>query len=166
MGFEIWILKFFSLVWSLFRKETNQLFILMKKLLVFSMLLFFATVLHAQAQISAGVYRLSSATFASIGTDPDNKIFGEARVSAGGRVGIEGTFGYNFVQSSDVNFYSGFHLGSEGDRDGFYLGVPLGVLVKPFTAKNFGFLMEASPIFPNERGTYFRAGIGLKYTFR
>ncbi|SIS52039.1 hypothetical protein SAMN05421761_101218 [Belliella pelovolcani] len=131
------------------------------------MLLFFAVVMESQAQISAGVYRLSSATFASIGSDPDNKIFGEARVSTGGRVGIEGTFGYNFVQKEEVNFYSGFHLGTEGNRDGLYLGVPLGVLVKPFAnTRNFGFLMEASPIFPTEYGTYFRAGIGLKYTFR
>ncbi|WP_076497679.1 outer membrane insertion C- signal [Belliella pelovolcani] len=139
----------------------------MKKLMLFSMLLFFAVVMESQAQISAGVYRLSSATFASIGSDPDNKIFGEARVSTGGRVGIEGTFGYNFVQKEEVNFYSGFHLGTEGNRDGLYLGVPLGVLVKPFAnTRNFGFLMEASPIFPTEYGTYFRAGIGLKYTFR
>ncbi|SNS08472.1 hypothetical protein SAMN06295967_10369 [Belliella buryatensis] len=131
------------------------------------MLLFFAVVMESQAQISAGVYRLSSATFASIGSDPDNKIFGEARVSTGGRVGIEGTFGYNFVQKEEVNFYSGFHLGTEGNRDGLYLGVPLGVLVKPFAnTRNFGFLMEASPIFPTEYGTYFRAGIGLRYTFR
>ncbi|WP_089238214.1 outer membrane insertion C- signal [Belliella buryatensis] len=139
----------------------------MKKLMLFSMLLFFAVVMESQAQISAGVYRLSSATFASIGSDPDNKIFGEARVSTGGRVGIEGTFGYNFVQKEEVNFYSGFHLGTEGNRDGLYLGVPLGVLVKPFAnTRNFGFLMEASPIFPTEYGTYFRAGIGLRYTFR
>ncbi|MGY6742535.1 MAG: outer membrane insertion C- signal [Cecembia sp.] len=138
----------------------------MKKLLVISTVLFFATVYQANAQIAAGIYRLSSATFASIGTDPDNKMFGEARVSTGGRVGIEGTFGYNFVQSDEVNFYSGFHLGTEGNRDGFYLGVPLGLLVKPFNAKNFGFTMEASPIFPTERGNFFRAGLGLKYTFR
>ncbi|TVP46204.1 MAG: outer membrane insertion C- signal, partial [Mongoliibacter sp.] len=58
------------------------------------------------------------------------------------------------------------HLGTEGGNNGFYLGVPLGVLVKPFATKNFGFLMEASPIFPNERRNFFRAGIGLKYTFR
>lgn len=131
------------------------------------MLLFFAVVSESRAQISAGVQQLSSATFASIGTDPDNKMFGEARVSTGRRVGIEGTFGYNFVQKDEVNFYSGFHLGTEGNRDGVYLGIPLGVLVKPFSnTRNFGFLLEASPIFPTEYGNYFRAGIGMKYTFR
>ncbi|MCH7402527.1 outer membrane insertion C- signal [Belliella kenyensis] len=139
----------------------------MKKLMFFSMLLFFAVVSESRAQISAGVQQLSSATFASIGTDPDNKMFGEARVSTGRRVGIEGTFGYNFVQKDEVNFYSGFHLGTEGNRDGVYLGIPLGVLVKPFSnTRNFGFLLEASPIFPTEYGNYFRAGIGMKYTFR
>jgi hypothetical protein len=131
-----------------------------KSLLFFIVLLFFGT-FESHAQISAGVYRLSSATFAAIGTDPDQKIFGEARVSAGGRVDLEATFGYNFVQTAEVNFYSGFHIGG---RNGLYAGIPLGVLVKPFANKDFGFLMEASPIFAS--GQYFRAGLGLKYTFR
>lgn len=139
----------------------------MKKLLLISFVLIFLSNYSANAQISAGVYRLSSHTFATIGSDPDNKIFGEARVSTGGTIGIEGTFGYNFVQSDEANFYSGFHVGTEGGYDGPYLGVPLGVLVKPFASKNFGFLLEASPIFNiNIPRNYFRAGIGLKYTFR
>ncbi|WP_373495524.1 outer membrane insertion C- signal [Aquiflexum sp.] len=139
----------------------------MNKSFAILMLFFFAAVSQANAQISAGVYLLSSSTFAAIGTDPDNKMFGEARVSTGSDVGIEGTFGYNFIQKEEVNFYSGFHLGTEGNNDGFYLGVPLGLLLKPFNSKNFGFLLEASPIFRTERSSnYFRAGIGLKYTFR
>ncbi|MCC5937066.1 MAG: outer membrane insertion C- signal [Lunatimonas sp.] len=138
----------------------------MNKILLITSLLFFGWIATANAQISAGVYRLSSSTFASIGTDPDQKIFGEARVSTGRRVGIEGTFGYNFVQREDVNFYSGFHLGNE-PRENLYLGIPLGLFIKPFTAnRHFGFMMEASPIFPRHSGNYFRAGIGLKYVFR
>lgn len=151
----------------MFYLDSNQLFILMNKSFAILMLLFFAAVTHANAQISAGVYRLSSNTFASIGTDPDNQMFGEARVSTGSNVGVEGTFGYNFIRKEEVNFYSGFHLGTEGTDDGLYLGVPLGLLLKPFSSKNFGFLLEASPIFRTERSSnYFRAGIGLKYTFR
>lgn len=138
----------------------------MKKVLVFSLVLFFAAIMHVNAQVSAGVYQSSSATLVSVGTDVDNKIFGEARLATGRFVGFEGTFGYNFIQREDVNFYSGFHLGTEGNRDGFYLGIPFGLLVKPFSVKNFGFMMEASPIFPTEFGSYFRAGLGLKYTFR
>ncbi len=147
----------------------------MKKTFYFSALFFLIFHFQSHAQISAGVYRLSSETFAAIGTDPDNKIFGEARVSTGSTIGIEGTFGYNFIQRDEVNFYSGFHLGNRGNRDGIYLGVPLGVLIKPFSeTRNFVFFLEASPIFMSERGrqqgergrNYFRAGLGLKYTFR
>lgn len=120
----------------------------------------------AEAQVSAGILRLSSDTFAAIGTDPDQKMFGEARISTGRRVGVEGTFGYNFVQREAVNFYSGFHLGTRPSDD-LYLGVPLGLFIKPFSgAREFGFNLEASPIFPTGYGSYFRAGIGLKYVFR
>jgi hypothetical protein len=138
----------------------------MKKLLVFSLLFFFTNMIQSHAQISAGIYKLSSATFVAIGSDPDKKMFGEGRLSTGRFVGFEGTFGYNFIQKSDVNFYSGLHLGAEGNEDGFYIGIPLGLLVKPFNAKHIGILLEASPVFPTETSSYFRAGLGLKYTFR
>jgi hypothetical protein len=132
----------------------------MKKL-TFCLFLLVGGIHFCNAQVSAGIYRLSSGTFAAIGTNPDQKIFGEARVSTGWRVDLEATFGYNFIQSSDVNFYSGFHIGG---RSGVYAGIPLGLLVKPFTSKDFGLVMEASPIFGSREN--FRAGIGLKYTFR
>ncbi|WP_158861156.1 outer membrane insertion C- signal [Lunatibacter salilacus] len=138
----------------------------MKKLFLLTATLFLAWITASQAQVSAGIYRLSSGTFASIGSDPDQKMFGEARVSTGGRIGIEGTFGYNFIQREEVNFYSGFHLGNQ-PSNGLYIGVPLGILIKPFSAsRNVGLSLEASPIFPLDYGSYFRAGIGLKYTFK
>lgn len=146
----------------------------MKKFLILSLTAFLFLHHESNAQISAGVYQLSSGTFAAVGSDPDNKMFGEGRISAGGDVDIEGTFGYNFIQRDEVNFYSGFHLGVDDhhhDNDHhnhLYLGIPLGVLVKPFpSTRNFGFLLEASPMFPTGHGNnYFRTGIGLKYTFR
>jgi len=139
------------------------------KIFLLSIFLVLAIALETNAQVSAGVYRLSSHTFAAIGSDPDNKVFGEARFSTGSRVGLEGTLGYNFVQRTDANFYSGFHLGVDNNwGNDFYLGVPFGLLIKPFPeARNFGFLMEASPILRTGSGNaFFRAGIGLKYTFR
>ncbi|WP_143959568.1 outer membrane insertion C- signal [Litoribacter populi] len=126
-------------------------------------------IVDSHAQVSAGVYRLSSNTFAAIGSDPDKKVFGEARISTGGRVGLEGTLGYNFVQRAEANFYSGFHLGVKNNSSNdFYLGVPFGLLLKPFSeARNFGFLLEASPILRTDSGSgHFRAGLGIKYTFR
>ncbi len=138
----------------------------MKKLTLLTLTLFFGWVAVAHAQVSAGVYRLSSHTFAAIGSDPDQKMFGEGRVSTGSNIGIEGTFGYNFIQRDEVNFYSGFHLGTRSEES-LYLGIPLGLFIKPFSeSRNFGFLLEASPIFPTESSAYFRAGIGIKYVFR
>jgi hypothetical protein len=138
----------------------------MKKLFLLTITLFFAWITVTQAQVSAGIYRLSSHTFAAIGSDPDQKMFGEGRVSTGRRIGIEGTFGYNFIQRDEVNFYSGFHIGNQ-PSEGVYLGIPLGILVKPFSStRNVGISLEASPILPLDSNTYFRAGIGLKYTYR
>lgn len=139
------------------------------KIVVLSIFMLLTILVESKAQVSAGVYRLSSHTFAAIGSDPDNKVFGEARFSTGRRVGLEGTLGYNFVQRSDVNFYSGFHLGVDNNwENDFYLGVPFGLLIKPFAeSRNFGFLMEASPVIRTDSGNaFFRAGLGLKYTFR
>ncbi|UCS94462.1 outer membrane insertion C- signal [Echinicola marina] len=145
----------------------------MKKFLILSLTAFLILQNKTMAQVSAGVYQLSSNTFMAIGTDPENKIFGEARLGVGHDVDIEGTFGYNFIQKDEVNLYSGFHLGADGhhdhdhDHNHLYLGIPLGVLVKPFpSTRNFGFLLEASPIFANHSENYLRAGIGMKYTFR
>lgn len=140
----------------------------MKKLLLLSFVLVTILTLQAEAQISAGIQRLTSETFVTIGSDPDNKMFGEARIGTGSDIGLEGTFGYNFIQSNEVNFYSGFHVGVDPNRNrDFYLGIPLGLFVKPFNTQNFGFTLEASPIFPTGGASnYLRAGIGLKYAFR
>ncbi|WP_186757376.1 outer membrane insertion C- signal [Echinicola salinicaeni] len=148
----------------------------MKKFLLLSLTAFLFLQHKSIAQISAGIYQLSSNTYLAVGSDPDKKMFGEARLGVGHDLDIEGTFGYNFVQKQEVNFYSGFHLGVDGHHyhddhhhghNHFYLGIPLGVLIKPFpSVRNFGFLLEASPIFGNHLENYLRGGIGLKYTFK
>ncbi|WP_187328788.1 outer membrane insertion C- signal [Echinicola rosea] len=126
---------------------------------------------ESKAQVSAGIYQQNLNTYLAIGTDPDEKMFGELRLGAGDELDLEGTFGYNFIQKQEVNFYSGAHLGVANLTTDFseaYLGVPLGLLVKPFSAApNLGFLLEASPLVGFDSGDgYLRAGIGLKYTFR
>lgn len=125
----------------------------------------------SQAQISAGVNMLSSDTYVTIGTNPNAPFFGEGRISTGGEIGIELMGAYNFLQSENVNFYAGLGLGIDDERNDkddneFYIGVPFGLLVKPFSAtRNFGIVLEAAPIFPEDRGSYFRAGFGFKYSF-
>lgn len=144
----------------------------MKKLLLL-FVLSFGILGYATAQISAGINLQSSETFVTIGTNPDNQIFGEGRIGTGGDIGIELMGGYNLIQKQDVNFYLGLGLGLDDDRnngrnddDDFYLAIPFGLLVKPFANDNFGIVLEAAPVFADDRGDYFRAGFGFKYSFR
>lgn len=128
----------------------------------------------SQAQVSAGINFQSSRTFITIGTDPDKEFFGEGRLGLGDNLGLELMGGYNFIRKSEVNAYVGAGLGLFGDyhrkhdydHDEVYLAIPFGVLIKPFNTKNFGFLIEAAPVFYSEYGSYLRGGIGFKYTFR
>jgi len=144
----------------------------MKKLLLL-FALSFGILGYATAQISAGINLQSSETFVTIGTNPDKLLFVEGRIGTGGNIGIEFMGGYNVIQKQDVNFYFGVGLGLDDDRDNrndnnndFYLAFPFGLLVKPFAKDNFGILIEAAPIFADNRGDYFRAGFGFKYTFK
>ncbi|PZX58165.1 outer membrane insertion C- signal [Algoriphagus chordae] len=144
----------------------------MKKLFLLSLTLF-TFISLAQAQISAGVNIQSSETFVTIGTNPNNKIFGEGRIGTGGDIGVELMGAYNIIQKDDVNFYLGLGLGLDDDRnhdhdddDDIYIALPFGLLVTPFNSKNLGLVLEAAPILADDHGDYFRAGFGFKYTFR
>jgi hypothetical protein len=82
--------------------------------------------------------------------------------------------GYNFIRKSEVNAYVGLGLGLLGDdrhkgrddHNDIYVAIPFGVLIKPLSTKNFGFLIEAAPVFGDHSDSYLRGGIGVKYTFR
>lgn len=146
----------------------------MKKIYLIALFLF-AGISVAQAQVSAGINFQSSRTFITVGTDPDKEFFGEARLGLGSNIGLELMGGYNFVRKSEVNAYVGAALGLFGDHhrndkhhdhDDVYFAIPFGVLIKPFSTKNFGFLIEAAPIFASHHNSYLRGGIGFKYTFR
>lgn len=146
----------------------------MKKILFLSFFLI-GLIQVAQAQVSAGINFQSSRTFITVGTDPDKEFFGEARLGLGDNIGLELMGGYNFVRKSEVNAYVGAALGLFGDHhrnnkyehhDDVYFAIPFGVLIKPFNTKNFGFLIEAAPVFASHYDSYLRGGIGFKYTFR
>jgi hypothetical protein len=145
----------------------------MKKF-VFFLIFMMGLVSLAEAQVSAGINFQNTRTFITVGTDPDKEFFGEARLGLGRAIGLELVGGYNFVRKSDVNAYVGVGLGlfdhyyNRRDRyyNGTYLVIPFGVLIKPLDNKNFGFLIEAAPVFYDEYGSYLRGGIGFKYTFR
>lgn len=128
----------------------------------------------AEAQVSAGINFQNTRTFITVGSDTDKEFFGEGRLGLGDDLGLELMGGYNFVRKSEVNAYFGLSLGLFGDdsrkndhdHDDVYLAIPFGVLIKPFNTKNFGFLIEAAPVFADDHDGYLRGGIGFKYTFR
>jgi hypothetical protein len=151
----------------------NQRLFTMKKLYFFS-IFFLGIVAISHAQVSAGINFQNTRTFITVGTDPDKEFFGEVRLGLGRAIGLELVGAYNFVKKSDVNAYVGVGLGlfdhyyNRRDRyyNGTYLVIPVGVLIKPLDNKNFGFLIEAAPVFYDKYGSYLRGGIGVKYTFR
>lgn len=145
----------------------------MKKVYLIALFLF-AGITVSQAQVSAGINFQNTRTFITIGTDPDKEFFGEGRLGLGSNIGLELMGGYNFIRKSEVNAYVGvalglfgdYHRNNKNDHDDVYFAIPFGVLIKPFSTKNFGFLIEAAPVFASQRDSYLRGGIGFKYTFR
>ena len=147
----------------------------MKKLLFLSFFLM-GIISISQAQVSVGINFQTSDTFITVGTDTDKEFFGEARLGLAHDIGLELMGGYNFLRKTDVNAYVGAGLGilgthhnhgkNEHDHNDLHLAIPVGVLIKPFSNKQFGFLIEAAPVFANDHGSYLRGGIGAKYTFR
>jgi hypothetical protein len=146
----------------------------MKKLF-FLTFFFFGIISLSQAQVSVGLNFQSSETFITVGTDTDKELFGEARLGFGHDLGLELMGGYNFLRKSEVNAYVGAGLGLFGDHhhhkkheghDEVYLAIPVGVLIKPFSTKNLGLVIEVAPVFSDHDHNYLRGGIGVKYTFR
>jgi hypothetical protein len=145
----------------------------MKKVFLFAFALF-AFISISQAQVSVGINFQSSETFITVGTDTDKELFGEARLGLRRDIGLELMGGYNFIRKSEVNAYVGLGLGLLGDdrhkgrddHNDIYVAIPFGVLIKPLSTKNFGFLIEAAPVFGDHSDSYLRGGIGVKYTFR
>ncbi|MEP0713430.1 outer membrane insertion C- signal [Algoriphagus sp.] len=148
----------------------------MKKVFLLAFALF-ACISISQGQVAVGINFQTSDTFITVGSDPNNEFFGEARLGIGHDIGLELMGGYNFMRKSEVNAYVGLGLGLLGDHhhkhhkhhedhNDIYVAIPVGVLITPFDTKNLGFLIEAAPVIANHHDTYLRGGIGVKYTFR
>ncbi|MCH7414725.1 hypothetical protein MM213_14590 [Belliella sp. R4-6] len=119
----------------------------------------------------AGVYHSGLKGQVGIGTDIDQKYFGEIRFGANDVLetsfGIEGLFNRNIYKDEWFNFHAGLMLGYYF-YDEFRIGIPLGFTIKPIeNHRNFAVLMEATPnTFGGSRYTNLRASIGVRYTFR
>ncbi|WP_228780105.1 hypothetical protein [Aquiflexum lacus] len=140
--------------------------------------LFFASTLMANAQEKSklrpahvGVYHSGLVGQVAIGTDLNQKYFGDIRFQANDILetsfGIEGSLNRNLVRDDWFNFHIGFMVGYHFN-DNMRIGVPIGFTIMPCeNHKRFAILMEASPnVFLSNDFFNLRANIGLRYTFR
>lgn len=143
----------------------------MKTNLTIFILFIFLFVMHAfeaDAQIHAGIYNEGILNHIGVGTDPEKKIFGEARILAGGVInpflGLEVLGHYNFRNTDWYNMHAGLMVGLNEINDG-QVGVPLGLSFKPIANhRQFTLLLEGTPMYAYN--FTFRALIGLRYTLR
>ena len=131
----------------------------------FAILITFAS-FQGHAQVHVGIYQDGILSHIGIGTDPEKKIFGEARVLAGGVInpflGVEALGHYNFRQTDWYNLHGGLMLGYTEITD-VQAGIPFGVSFKPIANhRQFSLLLEGGPIYAYHLS--FRALIGLRYT--
>lgn len=138
----------------------------MKKSLLFC--LFFVVATHVKAQVNVGIYQEGILSHIGVGTNPEKKFFGEARILAGGVVnpyiGIEALGHYNLRKTDWYNLHAGLMVGYSEMDDGKF-GVPLGLSIKPIAQhRQFAVVLEATPMYAFD--FTFRALVGLRYTFR
>ncbi|UJP66418.1 hypothetical protein [Mongoliitalea daihaiensis] len=142
----------------------------MKKSLFLSLLLTLSFFSFAQesSNIHVGIYHSGVIGQVGIGSNIENKNFGELRFTASELINfpftIEGYFNRNLKQSEWYNLHAGLMLGYSFD-DWIRFGVPLGMTFKPIKEhRQFAILLEATPNYFFD-GLNLRANIGVRYSF-
>ncbi|WP_339922517.1 hypothetical protein [uncultured Cyclobacterium sp.] len=133
----------------------------------FAVLLMFSA-FKGNAQVHVGLYHEGVLSHIGVGTDPEKKIFGEARLFAGGILnpimGVEALGHYNFRQTDWYNLHAGLMIGYTQFINDIRVGAPVGLSFKPIANhRQFTLLLEGTPMY----GPYdftIRALIGLRYT--
>ncbi len=114
----------------------------------------------SQAQVSVGYYHSNFVSEASVGTSPEKKFWGEARITTNVlSPDLQVMGAYNFLRKERVRTYIGAGYNTIGG-----LVIPVGLQVMPFADfKNFAFQFEVSPLLGEL--TLIKGGIGFRYTF-
>lgn len=144
----------------------------------FFFLLAFSTFTCFQAEAQSklrpshvGIYHSGLVGQVAIGTDLNQKYFGDFRFQATDLLetnfGVEGAIHRNLFQDDWFNFHVGFMAGYYFDG-GIRLGLPVGFSIMPFeNHRRLAILLEASPnVFLESEFINLRANVGIRYTFR
>nr|MBI1231228.1 hypothetical protein [Cytophagales bacterium] len=120
----------------------------------------------ANAQVSVGIYQSGVFTYAGVGSNPEKRYFGEARLFAGDLLnnffGIEVLGQRNFKRTDWYNFSAGLMIGYH-EFDEARLGVPALFTIKPIQVnRNLAIILEATP-FLSYGSVYLRGNLGIRY---
>lgn len=133
--------------------------------IMFSLFAFYST--YAKAQLAVG-YHQSRYSFASVSYTINERYVPEFRlgtnVSYDYGFSPEVVFTYKPIIKEDFHFYFGGGVIVNDNFGGVH--TPVGIQVYPFDKKNFGFLMELSPVVINFNGDeWVRGSFGITYRF-
>ena len=134
----------------------------MKKILFLFAFCTISTLSFAQWGVS---FHQSNLPFIGVNKQLNEKWIPEFRIGTDNYVenlGFELIGNYLFKSEESTQIYAGAGL-----RLNLFDGVVLasGINYYPFTKKDFGFHMEAAPIFGFEEGVLFRGSFGIRYRF-
>jgi hypothetical protein len=122
--------------------------------------------ISAKAQVSVGIYQNGVFSYLGVGTDPEKKHFGEARLFAGDVLnnffGAELIGQRNFKQTDWYNFSAGLMVGYHEFDEG-RVGIPAFFTFFPIQSnRNFSLILEATP-FVAYSSVHLRGNLGIRY---
>lgn len=140
------------------------------KILQPAILLLFITIgsIHfAIGQVSVGVYSNGLLHQLAVGSNPDNKFFGEARILAGDEYNrffsLEGIGQIALKRSDWHDISGGLMVGYHGSSDQARIGLPFLLAIKPIEAhRNLAVMLEATPMYSYDIAL--RGSLGVRYT--
>lgn len=133
----------------------------MKRLFPVFILLLLPSLAFCQLGIS---YHQSNLSFAAIRYEIKDHLKPEIRVGTDRYFtgfSLEGDVSYDVLQKEDYEAYLG--VGFYGTSNFQMLTIPVGLNIFPFENKNFGFLLEVSPMIGTEN--ILRGSWGIQYRF-
>jgi hypothetical protein len=121
----------------------------------------------ANGQVSVGLYSNGLLHQIAVGSNPQNKFFGEARFLAGDEYNrffsLEGIGQIALKRSDWHDISGGLMVGYHGWSDQARIGLPFLLAIKPIEAhRNFAIMLEATPTYSYDIAL--RGSFGIRYT--
>lgn len=113
-------------------------------------------------------YHQSNLPFIGVDYELGRRILGSLRISTDVflvDLTPELVLAYKFGKNDQVDPYLGLGIRVDDTNLGTGIVVPFGLNIYPFAQKQFGFLLELSPILIGDSGNVIRGSWGIRYRF-